>query len=119
MSTDFPFFSDYDEIYEGVQGVTTLVDDKLVYGKTREEQYANLRIAVGLTESPYFGHIQSTDGLKPDPGKIIAICDMGHPRDRKELETVLGIINYVAKFSPNLSEITHPMLQLLYNTSEG
>lgn len=136
MSTDFPFFSDYDEIYEGVQGVTTLVDDKLVYGKTREEQYANLRnvltrsrekrvklnfdkLAVGLTESPYFGHIQSTDGLKPDPGKIIAICDMGHPRDRKELETVLGIINYVAKFSPNLSEITHPMLQLLYNTSEG
>lgn len=32
-----------DEIYEGLQGVTTLVDDILVYGKTREEHDANLR----------------------------------------------------------------------------
>lgn len=32
-----------DEIYEGLQGVTTLVDDILVYGKTREEHDANFR----------------------------------------------------------------------------
>lgn len=43
---------------------------------------------------------------------------MGHPRDRKELETVLGMINYLAKFYSNLSEITQPMQQLLHNTSE-
>lgn len=30
-----------DEIYEGLQDVTTLVDDILVYGKTREEHDAN------------------------------------------------------------------------------
>lgn len=60
----------------------------------------------------------SADGLKHDPDKIAAIRDMEHPRDCKELETVLGIINYLAKFSPNLSEITHLMPQLLHNTSE-
>lgn len=43
---------------------------------------------------------------------------MDQPRDRKELETVLVIINYLAKFSPNLSEITHQMQQLLHNTPE-
>lgn len=53
-----------------------------------------------------------------DSGKIAAIRDMEQPRDRKELETVLGIINYLAKFSPNLSEITHQMQQLLHNTPE-
>lgn len=122
-------------MYEGLQGVTTLIDDILVYNKTREEHDANLRnvltrsrekgvklnsdkLAVGLTDVPYFGHILSADGLKPDPGKIAAIRDMEHPCDRKELETVLGMINYLAKFSPNLFEITHPMRQLLHNTSE-
>lgn len=43
---------------------------------------------------------------------------MEHPRDRIELETVLGMINYLVKFSPNLSEITHPMRRLLRNISE-
>lgn len=64
------------EIYEGLQGVTTLVDDILVYGKTRKEYDANLRnvlsrsrekgvklnsdnLAVGLTEVPYIGHRRS------------------------------------------------------------
>lgn len=79
-------------IYEGSQGVTTLVDDILVYGKTREEHDANLRnvltrsrekgvklnsnkLAVGLPEVPYFGHILSADGLKPESSKIAAIGD--------------------------------------------
>lgn len=39
-----------DEIYEGLQGVTTLIDDILVYGKTREEHDANLRNVVTLAK---------------------------------------------------------------------
>lgn len=90
-----------DEIYEGLPDVRTLVDDILVYGNTCEEHGANLRnvltrsrergvklnsdkLAVGLTEVPYFGQILSADALKPDPGKIAAIRDLEQPRDRKE-----------------------------------
>lgn len=113
------------EIYKGLQAVTTLVDDFLDYRKTREKHDANLRdvltryrekvvkfnsdkLPVGLTKVPYFGHILSAGGPKLDPGKIAAFRDMRHPSDRKEIETVLGI-NYLAKLSPILSEITHPM----------
>lgn len=46
------------------------------------------KLAVGLTDVPYFGHIPSADGHKPDPGKITAIRDMEHPRLRKELWTI-------------------------------
>lgn len=73
-----------------MQGVTTLIDDILVYGKTCEEHDANLRNVVTLAKrvqvkfrQTYFGHIPSADGLKPDPGKINAIRDMEHPRHRK------------------------------------
>lgn len=88
--------------------------------RSREEwvKFNSDKLAVGLTDILYFGHILSADGLKPDSGKIVAIRDMGHPRDCVMLEMVLWMINYLAKFSPNLSEITHPMRQLLQNTSE-
>lgn len=43
---------------------------------------------------------------------------MEPPRDRIELKTALGMINYLAKFSPNSSEITHPMRKLMNGTSE-
>ena len=119
-----------DETFEGLSGVTALVDDILVYGGTRAEHDENLRavltrartagiklnadkLFVGLTEVPYFGHLLSVDGLKPDPCKLAAIKDMEPPKNKSELETILGMVNYLAKFSPNLSTITAPMRQLL------
>ena len=46
----------------------------------------------------YVGHVLTYDGLKPDPMKTIAICEMPPPTDKS------GISNYVAKFIPGLSE---------------
>lgn len=43
---------------------------------------------------------------------------MEPPRDRIEVKTALGMINYLAKFSPNLPEITHPLRQLMNGTSD-
>ncbi|XP_048252566.1 uncharacterized protein K02A2.6-like [Haliotis rufescens] len=119
-----------DECYEGLDGVAAIVDDVLVYGSTPEEHDHNLRnmlsrsrdkgiklneekLEVGVTEIQYFGHILSAEGLRPDPAKVSAICSMNPPRDRSELETILGMVNYLAKFAPNLSEITSPLRQLL------
>lgn len=119
-----------DETFEDLPGVTALVDDILVYGTTRAEHDRNLqsvllrsreagiklnadKLFVGLTEVPYFGHLLSVEGLKPDPSKISAIKEMEPPKNKGELETILGMVNYLAKFSPNLSAITAPMRQLL------
>lgn len=55
---------------------------------------------------------------KPDPQKVTAIRDMKPPCDKSELETVLGMINFLAKFAPNLSEITSPMRQRLQKQVE-
>lgn len=38
---------------------------------------------------------------------------MEPPRDKGELKTFLGMVNYLAKFAPNLSEVTNPLRQLL------
>jgi hypothetical protein len=41
------------------------------------------------------------------------MMDMQPPKNKAELETVLGMINYLSKFAPNLSDITSPMRKLL------
>ena len=37
---------------------------------------------------------------------------MEPPRNKQELETLRGMVNYLAKFTPNLAETTAPMRSL-------
>ena len=64
-------------------------------------------------EVPYIGHVLTPDGLKPDPSKIKAIVAMPTPSDKKAVQRVLGMITYLAKFLPNLSDVTEPLGRLL------
>ena len=56
--------------------------------------------------------------MGPDPAKISAIRDMPPPVNRQELETWSGMVNYLSRFAPNLSEITCPSRELLSNSVE-
>ena len=76
------------------------------------------KAVICATEVPYFGHILSSEGLKADPEKISAILNMEPPRDRNELQTVLGMITYLSRFAPSLSEITAPMRSLMRENTE-
>jgi len=68
---------------------------------------------IGKSEIPFFGHILSSEGLKMDPAKVKAIQDMPPPNSKSELQTVLGMVTYLQRFAPKLSEITLPLRQLL------
>lgn len=124
-----------DESLEGLSGVTAIVDDILVYGIDRQDHDRKLRdvlfrcrergiklnpdkLEVGLQEIHYFGHVLSADGLKPDPSKVSAIRDMKPPVNKQELETFLGMVTYLSKFAPNLSDVTTPLRKLLSKDTE-
>ena len=124
-----------DEAFEGLDGVASIVDDVLVYGSTKEEHDMRLRnvllrarskgirfnpdkAKISASEVPYFGHILSSNGLKPDPEKVKAIISMESPKDRPELETFMGMVTYLTRFAPNLAEITAPMRSLLKTKTE-
>ncbi|MEW8560660.1 MAG: RNase H-like domain-containing protein, partial [Candidatus Thiodiazotropha sp.] len=124
-----------DTCFEGLEGVVAIVDDILIFGGSQEEHDLNLKrvleraeakgirfnpekMEIGVTEVQYFGNIISSSGLKPSPDKISAIKDMSPPSNKNELETILGTINYLSRFAPNLSEITLPMRQLLSKDAE-
>ncbi|XP_021368026.1 uncharacterized protein K02A2.6-like, partial [Mizuhopecten yessoensis] len=131
-SSQDEFQQKMDECYEGLEGAVALVDNVLVYGKTRSEHDKNLREAllrsrergiklnkdkleVGLK---YFGHTLTADGLKPEEDKVRAVQLMKPPTNKSELETFLGMVTYLSKFAPNLSELTSPLRVLLTQNIE-
>ena len=115
-----------------LQGVETDIDDILVWGTNQEEHDKRLMAVLDRCEKvnltlnrekcqfsvpkvSYIGHILSADGVQPDPEKVKAIREMPPPTDKKGIERLLGTINYLAKFIPNMSTVTHPIRELLKN----
>ena len=76
------------------------------------------KCVIGVTEVPFFGHVISDTGLKPDTSKIEAVLQIPAPDCRAKLETFLGLVNYLGKFTQNLSEVTHPLRSLLQKDTE-
>ena len=62
---------------------------------------------------PFFGNIIGADGIEPDPEKVTAIFNMtAAPTDVKELQTFLGLANYIGRFTPHLATVTAPLRDL-------
>ena len=129
------------EHIEGLYGVEVIADDFVVvgFGNTPEEWHAdhdrnvcaflqrcrekNLKLKkekaqLRKTEVAFIGHILTPDGLKPDPKKVEAISDMPHPTDVQSLRRFLGMVNYLAKFLPCLSDETEVLRKLTEKDAE-
>ena len=63
-------------------------------------------------EVQYLGHVLSADGIRMGEDRIKAIIDLKTPTIIKELRSVLGTINFVRKFIPNLATIIEPLVAL-------
>ena len=119
-------------LFEGLP-CSIIVDDILVGGKDQQEHDKNLRQVLncakevnlklnsskckfGVSNVGYVGHLFTADGLKPDPDKVTAIRDMPKPDSVLSLQRYLGMVNYLAKFIRDLSEIAAPLRELTHKT---
>ena len=106
-----------DSIFESLTGVTSIVDDVLVYGRTKQEHDQNLRqvlerarnkgvrfnpdkMKIGVTEEPFFGNRITSSGLQPDPNKIRAIMEIKPPDNRTSAKTYSGSRTVCRDFHP-------------------
>ena len=120
---------------EGLDGVHVIADDILVVGKGKNEEEALIdhdsnveklfqrlsekniklnkdKIQFRQKEVQYMGHTLSNEGLKIDKSKIEAITRISPPNNVKELKMFMGVINYVSKFIPKISEETKCLREL-------
>ena len=60
----------------------------------------------------FFGETYTVDGRKPAQSKIKAIQEMPPPQCKKQVQSFTGMINYLLKFSAQLSELAEPIREL-------
>ena len=123
------------EFVEILEGVEVIADDFLIagFGETDEEVNASLKknecaflqkccqwnlklnktkLKRAQTEVRFMGHLLDPEGLKADPSKVEAILEMPLLNYVKGLKRFLGMVNYLAKFLPLLSEMAEPLRRL-------
>lgn len=68
---------------------------------------------IRMSEISYIGHVLSKDGLKPDKDKVRALQEMPAPENKAALMRFIGLLQYLHRFIPNLSDVSAPMRKLL------
>eukprot|EP00795_Rhopilema_esculentum_P002969 gene2969-1223_t len=65
-------------------------------------------------EVSFIGHTLTQNGLKIDPAKVEAITKMRKPKDVAGVQRFIGMVKYLAKFLPRLSEVCEPLRSLTH-----
>ena len=128
-----------DELLEGLDGEFAVMDDTIIagFGETDEEaekdhdakvvsflnrcRESGIRLRrdkVVFKKRPgnFVGHEVTANGLKPDTSKLRSLREVPAPTDKAGVRRLLGFVNYLGKFTPNLSSIMAPVRELLkYN----
>ena len=117
-------------VLQGCKGVVYYIDDILVTGQTRQEHENNLRevfrclqqfgLKIKLDKCRFFkesvdylGHTISCQGLAPTKERIAGIVQAQAPSNKVELKSFLGLMTYNCRFLPSLSQVLHPLYQMV------
>ena len=66
-------------------------------------------------EVKFLGHLVSADGIKPDSAIATKILSCKPPRDRAELESFLGLVNFFGCMILNFAKVVAPLRQLRHS----
>ncbi|UYV61752.1 K02A2.6-like [Cordylochernes scorpioides] len=101
----------------------TYVDDLLIYADTIQEHNKKLigilekakeknikfdltKAQICLTKVRFLGHVISQNGIDPEPNKIDKLITFKRPEDKKSLQRIMGLYNFLGKLIPNLAAST-------------
>ncbi|GFO42097.1 Pol polyprotein [Plakobranchus ocellatus] len=113
--------------------VVSYFDDVLIFSKSWEEHLEHIEKTLsalreaGFTVKPsktivgcehkLLGHIIGKGQLKPDENKAEKIRNLRVPTTKKEVRSVLGLLNYYRRFVHNFSAIAQPLTELTKKSS--
>lgn len=123
------------ETFRHINNVKVFQDDILVFADSEKrlreilEEVLQTAANKGIKFNPkkcefnvrsinFLGHTFGPDGIKVDNEKVKAIKNLKVPTDKKSLQRLLGMFNYVSKFIPNYSHVCAPLRELLKDDIE-
>lgn len=112
------------------EGTLNFIDDIIVYGKDEREHEARLNNVLEVLKNynvvlnrekcifnarvvQFLGHQLSAEGVKPLDSYIKSVETFREPKTIEEVQSFLGLLNYVNKWIPNFSTLTEPIRKLL------
>ena len=120
-----------DQCFGKIEQLIVIVDDIMVVGrqpnhKDHDVALTNLlesarkcniklhfdKLQYKKTEVDSFGETYTTDGHKPTQSKVSAIVEMPPLTCKKQVQSFIGMVNYLSKFSVRLSELADPIREL-------
>lgn len=117
------------QVFHDCEGVQNISDDIVVHGKDQEEHDRRLeqtlerlrerkltlnekKCKFGMDKIVFMGHIVSKLGLEPTKGRIDAIVNATTPKNAAEVRSFLGLVNFSARYIPNLAAVCEPLRTL-------
>ena len=108
------------QLFRNTQRTKNISDDILVGGIDQADHDKNLakcfeilsnnnltanvkKCVFSVEEVTFFGFKISKDGIRPSESKVEAVHTFEEPHNPKEVSSFLGLVNYLARFIPNLS----------------
>lgn len=116
--------------FKDIPNVIIYIDDLLIATENEEEHDKTLKLVVEratklnlkfnkeklqfkVKEVKFFGHCFSADGVRIDDDRVKALQALKAPVNKKELQRLMGLFNYLRSFVPNMAELTFPLRELL------
>ena len=65
-----------------------------------------------LSKLRFFGHELTSDGVNPSEEKVAAIRDAWPPKNESEVQSFMGLVQYSAKFMPDVASVAKPIQEL-------
>ena len=117
------------QVLVGCEGAYNIHGDIIIHGRTVEEHDSRLQKTIecicdkGLTLNPekcvfrmpqltFMGYLLSRKGIGPTESHVEAVVQAKEPTNAEEVRSFLGLVNFSARFIPNLASITEPLREL-------
>ena len=126
-----------DSHLESIKNCMAIANDIIIFGfrddgkdhDSTVRQVLNKAKAVGMRFNPnkcqfrktsvkFFGLVLLRNGVSPDPAKIQALKLLPEPKDEKLLQSFLGMVNYLSRFDPNITNLMHNLRDFLKKGSD-
>jgi hypothetical protein len=112
------------------EGTTNFIDDILIWGSNEREHDSRLSKVIEVLKFNnvllnkqkciykvqtihFLGHELKPEGAKPLPKYIKSIAEFRVPQTIEELQSFLGLVNYINKWIPHLATTTEPLKEIL------
>ena len=110
-------------VLRGLKCVIFYIDDVVIHSRTWSEHVNDLRTVLscihhhGLTIKPskadigceevvFLGHVVGNGVKRPDAPKVEKLLSLKAPTNKKEVRSLIGLVNYYRNFVPNFSSLS-------------